>query len=91
MWAHRPEHAGNTSALQRRQVIDYWNQRIELRKASWNPEMRASLDRSVKQLDEDIAKALDELQRNPQDEFYKDMLNDSLNSKINLLKDFSDL
>lgn len=81
----------NDRVWQRRQVIDYWNQRIELRKASWNPEMRASLDRSVKQLDEDIAKALDELKQNPQDEFYKDMLNDSLNSKINLLKDFSDL
>ena len=91
-----PVEASNFSNIQdrvwqRRQVIDYWNQRVELNKARWNPEMRATFDRGVKQLDEAIATSLDELKRNPQDEFYQEMLNDSLNNKINLLKDFSDL
>lgn len=81
----------NDRVWQRRQVIDYWNQRVELNKARWNPEMRATFDRGVKQIDEAIATSIDELKRNPQDEFYQEMLNDSLNSKINLLKDFSDL
>jgi|ERR1043165_2721472 anti-sigma factor RsiW len=81
----------NDRVWQRRQVIDYWNQRVELNKARWNPEMRATFDRGVKQIDEAIATSLDELKRNPHDEFYEEMLNDSLNNKINLLKDFSDL
>ena len=91
-----PVEASNFSNIQdrvwqRRQVIDYWNQRVELNKARWNPEMRATFDRGVRQVDEAIATSLDELKRNPQDEFYQEMLNDSLNNKINLLKDFSDL
>jgi hypothetical protein len=81
----------NDRVWQRRQVIDYWNQRVELNKARWNPEMRTAFDHGLQQVDEAISTSLDELRRNPHDEFYEEMLNDSLNNKINLLKDFADL
>ena len=76
---------------QRQQVIDYWNQRVELNKARWSPEMRATFDRNLKFIDEAIASSLDDLSKNPHDEVSEQMLNESLNDKLSLLKDFSDL
>ena len=73
-----------------RQLVDYWNQRIELNKTRWTPEMRASFDVALKSLDESIATSLDELNKHPNDEFTKQLVSDSLNDKINYLKDFSD-
>lgn len=76
---------------QRRQVIDYWNQRVELNKARWSPEMRDTFDRNMKEIDKAIADSLNDLNRNPHDEVSEQMLNESFNDKLNLLKDFSDL
>lgn len=76
---------------QRRQVIDYWNQRVELNKARWSAEMRESFDRNMKVIDEAVVNSMNELQRNPHDEVSEQMLNESLNEKLALLKEFSDL
>lgn len=81
----------NDRIFQRRQVIDYWNQRVELNKARWSPEMRAKFDDSLKSIDEAIQISMDELSRNPHDEISEQMLNESLDYKLTLLKDFSDL
>jgi hypothetical protein len=81
----------NDRIFQRRQVIDYWNQRVELNKARWSPEMRAKFDLSLKSIDEAISISMDELSRNPHDEISEQMLNESLEYKLTLLKDFSDL
>ena len=77
--------------LQRRQVIDYWNQRVELNKTRWSPEMRATFDRNMKVIDQAVSDSLNELNRNPHDEISEQMLNESLNDKLALLKEFSDL
>ena len=76
---------------QRRQVIDYWNQRVELNKARWSPEMRETFDRNMKVIDQAVADSMNELKRNPHDEISEQMLNESLNDKLALLKEFSDL
>ncbi|HKG48506.1 MAG TPA: hypothetical protein VKB02_17345 [Pyrinomonadaceae bacterium] len=76
---------------QRRQVIDYWNQRVELNKARWSPEMRETFERNMKVIDQTVADSLNELKRNPHDEISEQMLNESLNDKLALLKEFSDL
>lgn len=88
-----PAYASNVDerVWQRTQVINYWNQRIELNKARWSPDMRATFDGSMREIDRAVAKSLDELKQNPHDEFYEQMLNDALNEKLELLKDFSDL
>jgi hypothetical protein len=88
--------AANVSNLddrffQRRQVIDYWNQRVELNKARWSPEMRETFDRNMKVIDQAVADSMNELKRNPHDEVSEQMLNESLNDKLALLKEFSDL
>ena len=81
----------NDRIRQRRQVIDYWNQRVELNKARWSPEMRETFDRNMQVIDQAVANSLDELNRNPHDEISEQMLNESLNDKLALLKEFSDL
>jgi hypothetical protein len=81
----------NDRVWQRRQVINYWNQRVELNKARWSPDMRETFDRNMKVIDQAVADSLNELNRNPHDEISEQMLNESLNDKLALLKEFSDL
>lgn len=81
----------NDRIWQRRQVINYWNQRVELNKARWSPAMRETFDRNMRVIDEAVANSLNELNRNPHDEVSEQMLNESLNDKLALLKEFSDL
>jgi len=76
---------------QQQQVISYWNQRIEVNKARWNPEMRETFDRNMKVIDQAVNESINELNRNPHDEVSEQMLNESLNDKLSLLKEFSDL
>ena len=81
----------NDRFWQRRQVIDYWNQRVEVNKARWSPEMRETFERNMKVIDQAVADSMNELKRNPHDEVSEQMLNESLNDKLALLKEFSDL
>jgi hypothetical protein len=57
----------------------------------WSAEMRETFDRNMKVIDEAVANSLNELNRNPHDEVSEQMLNESLNDKLALLKEFSDL
>jgi hypothetical protein len=81
----------NDRFMQRQQVINYWNQRVELNKARWNPDMRETFERNLKVIDQAVNDSLNELHRNPHDEISEQMLNESLNDKLALLKEFSDL
>src|SRR4029079_7456746 len=81
----------NDRIFQRQQVIDYWKQRIELNKAHWSAENRAKFERSLKSIDEAIQISMDELNRNPHDDISWEMLNVSLDSKLTILKDYSEL
>ncbi len=77
--------------FQQQQVINYWNQRIEVNKVRWNPEMRATFDRNLAVIDQAVNDSLNELHRNPHDDVSEQMLNDAMNDKLALLKEFSDL
>jgi hypothetical protein len=70
--------------------LRYWQQRVELRKANWNPRMRASFDRSVSALDSAVNDSLRDLQQNPHDEVAEEMLNSALRDKIDLLREFGE-
>jgi hypothetical protein len=76
---------------ERQQAIDYWNQRVDQMKARWSPDMRAAFERNMKAIDESVTNSMNEFQRNPQDEFSEKMVNESLDAKLAMLKDFSDL
>jgi hypothetical protein len=70
--------------------IHYWEQRVEARKASWNPRMRASFDRSVYFLDQSVNDSLNDLRQNPHDEVAEETLNAALRDKIELLREFGE-
>lgn len=76
---------------QRQQVIDYWNQRVELNKARWNPQMRETFDRNMSVIDAAVNDSMRQLNQNPHDEVSEDILNGALSDKVALLKEFSDL
>ena len=81
----------NDRFAQRQQAISYWNQRVELNKARWSAEMRETFDRNMRVIEQTVATSLEELKKNPHDEISEQMLNESLNNKLALLKEFSDL
>ena len=68
----------------------YWEQRVAARKATWNPRMRASFDRSVYFLDQSVNDSLNDLRQNPHDEIAEQMLNSALRDKIELMRDFGE-
>ena len=77
--------------LQQRQTIDYWNQRVELNKGRWSPQMRETFDRNMRVIDQAVADSLNGLNQNPHDEVSEEMLNAAMNEKLSLLKEFADL
>lgn len=76
---------------QQQLAIEYWNQRIEERKARWNPQMREAFERNMGVIDQAVNYSRDELRRNPHDEVSEEMLNSALNDKMELLREFADL
>ena len=88
-----PAYASNVDerVWQRRQLINYWKQRVEQNKSRWSPEMREKFERTMREIDEAVSKSLIELNRNPHDEVSEQMLNVSLTDELDTLKAFSDL
>jgi predicted anti-sigma-YlaC factor YlaD len=81
---------GETLVQQRQHAVDYWRQRVEQRKASWNPQMRAAFDYNLAVLDNAIKESRDELGINPHDEISEERLNAALEDKLELLKEFGE-
>ena len=76
---------------QQQQVIDYWNQRVELNKARWSPQMRDTFERNMGVIDAAVNDSMLELKNNPHDEVSEEVLNSALNDKLELLKEFAEL
>ena len=76
---------------QQQQLIEYWNQRVELNKARWNPQMRETFEKNLSVIDAAVNDSMGRLSRNPHDEVSEDILNAALSDKIALLKEFSEL
>ena len=81
----------NDRVWQRQQVINYWNQRVEVNKTRWSANMRETFDRNMRVIDQAVSDSMSELNRNPHDDVSEQMLNEALNDKLALLKEFSDL
>ena len=53
--------------------------------------MRETFDRNMRVIDQAVNDSMNELNRNPHDDVSEQMLNEALNDKLALLKEFSDL
>ncbi len=76
---------------QQQQVIAYWNDRVELNKARWNPQMRETFDKNMSVIDSAVNDSMRQLSQNPHDEVSEEILNAALNDKVELLKEFAAL
>jgi anti-sigma factor RsiW len=76
---------------QQQQTVAYWNQRVEMNKARWNSQMRDTFDRNMSVIDAAVNDSMSQLRQNPHDEISEEILNDALNDKINLLREFAEL
>ena len=76
---------------QQQQVIAYWNQRVELNKMRWNPQMRETFERNMNVIDGTVNDSMGRLNQNPHDEVSEEILNAALNDKVELLKAFAEL
>jgi Putative zinc-finger len=76
---------------QQQQVIAYWNERVELNKARWNPQMRDTFDKNMGVIDAAVNDSMRQLTQNPHDEVSEEILNSALNDKVELLKEFAEL
>jgi hypothetical protein len=76
---------------QQQQVIAYWNERVELNKARWNPQMRDTFDKNMSVIDAAVNDSMRQLTQNPHDEVSEEILNAALNDKVELLKEFAEL
>lgn len=76
---------------QQKQAVAYWNQRVEVNKARWNQQMRETFDQNMSVIDAAVNDSMTLLRQNPHDPVSEDILNDALNDKVALLKEFSEL
>jgi hypothetical protein len=76
---------------QQQTVIAYWNERVELNKARWNPQMRETFDKNMSVIDAAVNDSMRQLSQNPHDEVSEEILNAALNDKVELLKEFAAL
>lgn len=72
-------------------AIEYWNQRVQMRRTQWDRATREAFDRNLQVIDESVNEYTVTLQQDPEDELSGEMLDSVLNDKMNLLRDFADL
>ncbi len=73
------------------QQLDYWQQRVDERKARWSAQRREDFDLNLKVIDQTVEENLRYLKEHPHDEISEEMLNAALSDKVELLREFSDL
>jgi hypothetical protein len=86
-----PQQARERRVKDQQAAIDYWNKRVEARRVQWDKNMREAFDRNLNEIDQTVNEYTLILQENPQDELSSEMLDSTLNDKMELLRAFSDL
>jgi len=72
-------------------MIEYLKQRVDERKARWNPRMRQAYEQNMSVIDLTVSEMLQDLDRRPHDEVTEKALNAAMRDKIEMLKEFSEL
>ncbi|CAN5602574.1 hypothetical protein BH20ACI4_BH20ACI4_20990 [soil metagenome] len=72
-------------------VIEYWNKRVEVRREQWDAQLRDAFDRNLNEIDKTVFEYNNILENNPQDELSGEMLDSTLNEKMELLREFAEL
>ena len=72
-------------------AIEYWNRRVQTRRAMWDENLRRGFDRNLHAIDQAVFEYTTTLEQNPEDELSGEMLDSVMTEKMNLLREFSEL
>jgi negative regulator of sigma E activity len=86
-----PRETREKRLVEQQTAIDYWNNRVDTRKAQWNSHLREAFDRNLTEIDQVVDEYTRILEENPQDTVSSEMLDSAMNEKMELLKGFSEL
>jgi negative regulator of sigma E activity len=86
-----PQAARQKRLTEQQAAIDYWNQRVQTRRAMWDDDLRRGFDRNLQAIDQAVFEYKQTLEHNPEDELSGEMLDSVMNEKMNLLREFSEL
>lgn len=86
-----PHQARERRLREQNAAIDYWNTRVQTRRASWDRATREAFDRNMQVIDDSVNEYTLILEQNPDDDLSGEMLDSVLSEKMNLLRDFADL
>ena len=86
-----PQQARDRRIREQQAAIEYWNTRVQVRRAQWDRNMRDAFDRNMNVIDQAVNEYQVILQQDPQDDLSGEMLDSALSEKMNLLREFSDL
>lgn len=89
--ADSPQQARERRFREQQAAIDYWNQRVQSRRATWDARMTAAFDRNLSEIDQAVGEYTLILQNDPDDKLSEEMLDSALTEKMNLLRQFSEL
>jgi hypothetical protein len=86
-----PEQAREKRIRDQQAAIEYWNKRVEAKRANWDKYLRDAFDRNLNEINQVVYEYDRILQENPQDDLTNEMLDSALNEKMALLREFSEL
>lgn len=86
-----PQVARERRLAEQQAAIEYWDQRVKVRKAQWDRRMQEAFDRNLAEIDQAVSEYTVILEKDPEDEVSGEMLDAALNDKMNLLRQFSQL
>lgn len=89
--ADSPQAARERRLREQQAAIDYWNKRVQARRAMWDDNLRRGFDKNLKAIDQAMIEYQRSLEQNPDDELSGEMLDSVMNDKMNLLREFSEL
>lgn len=86
-----PQEARQRRIQEQKAAIEYWNKRVQARRAQWDAHLRDAFDRNLYVIDETVNEYTRILQQNPDDEISVEMLDSALTDKMDLLREFAEL
>ncbi len=72
-------------------TVEYWNKRVEARRANWDNHLREAFDRNLNEINQVVFEYNKILKENPQDALSGEMLDSAMTEKVELLREFSEL
>lgn len=86
-----PQQARERRIREQQAAIEYWNNRVQMRRVQWDRNMRDAFDRNLNEIDQAVDEYTLILQKDPHDDLSGEMLDSALMEKMNLLREFSEL